>query len=776
MTKIISKYLLLTLYLLAFYACNTTRYVPEGEYLLDKVNIKSDSKEFGTAELRPYIKQVPNYKMFGINKTQLQIYNLSGKDSSKWINKQLRKTGQPPVIFDSTMIERSAKELKKLFVYKGYIDTEVTTSIVAKKKKVEVSYKIQTKDPHLVRNFEFESQDSLIKNTLFQKRNPKLRIPNESASAQTSLIHEGMHFNRKVLNLERDRITAYLRNRGYYAFNKDYISYDADTIISNHAVDLKLKLHLYPAILPNGMFAEIPHKKYFLNKTFIYLNYNPLEYNTIADYVAKDSLILGEYQIYFKDKSPAIRPKALIDNNFLSPGRPYAQIREELTYAAYSSLMALENVSIRFEEFERNDSSFLNTYLLTMQAKRQSTTFALEGTNSSGDLGFASSIDYNHKSIFKGSENFNIKLRGAYEAISSSDNNYLEVGAETALRFPKFMMPFLSSSFKKTIRASTEFAMSSNFQTRPEFDRILFSGSLRYLWQGRGQRSSRHQFNLLDLNYVKIPSIDPAFRDSLPLNARLFSFTDLFIAGASYNYSYSTFNPTQKRRDAHTLRLSLGSAGNLLYGLSSLANAKKDDKGSYELFNVYYAQYVKADLEYSKTVFIDKQNSVAWRIGGGVGIPYGNSKALPFEKRYYSGGANSVRAWKVRSLGPGAYPNTTSSIYDHSGDIKLDLNIEYRSHLFWKLEAASFVDAGNIWTIRNYEQQEEGIFDLKKFYTQIAIGYGLGLRFDFDFFLIRFDTGWKAFNPEKTGRDRWAIIKPNFGENFAWHFAVGYPF
>jgi outer membrane protein assembly factor BamA len=248
--------------------------------------------------------------------------------------------------------------------------------------------------------------------------------------------------------------------------------------------------------------------------------------------------------------------------------------------------------------------------------------------------------------------------------------------------------------------------------------------------------------------------------------------------GMGYSYTVSTYNPMQKQRDVYSFKGSVESAGNLLYGLSSMTKANRDDNGYYKLFDIYYAQYIKADVDYSKTIIIDKQNSIAWRIGGGIGVPYGNSEVLPFEKRYYSGGANSVRAWSVRTLGPGGYVPIADSttIYEQSGDIRLDLNIEYRSRFFWKLETAAFIDAGNIWTIRNYEKQDKGKFEFDSFYKQIAVGYGLGLRLDFDFFLIRLDWGWKAYDPSKSGSKKWAILKPNFRDNFAWHFAVGYPF
>jgi len=232
----------------------------------------------------------------------------------------------------------------------------------------------------------------------------------------------------------------------------------------------------------------------------------------------------------------------------------------------------------------------------------------------------------------------------------------------------------------------------------------------------------------------------------------------------------------RKQRNAHSLRFSFESAGNLFYEINTLFHTQKDEQGSYKLFNTYFAQFVKGDIDFARTIIIDHQNSVAWRVGGGIGVPYGNSDILPFEKRYYSGGANSVRAWQVRELGPGSFRGDSANFYFQSGDIKLDLNIEYRTRFFWKLEAAAFIDAGNIWTIKNYSGQEGGVFKFNSFYKQIAVGYGLGLRLDMDFFLLRFDVGWKVYDPAEIGKACWAVLHPNFKNNWAWHFAVGYPF
>ena len=215
----------------------------------------------------------------------------------------------------------------------------------------------------------------------------------------------------------------------------------------------------------------------------------------------------------------------------------------------------------------------------------------------------------------------------------------------------------------------------------------------------------------------------------------------------------------------------------MLYGISKMTKAGRNSAGMYELFGIPYAQFTKVDVDFSKSITIDPRNKVAYRIGVGVGYPYGNMSKLPFERSYFSGGANSVRGWSVRSLGPGSMEEQyAGSFADQVGDIRLDLSIEYRTKLFWKFEAAAFVDAGNIWLFHEDEDHPQANFDFSRFYKEIAVSYGLGLRLDFDFFLLRFDMGMKAYNPQKRGSERWAIKNPNFGDNFAWHFAVGYPF
>jgi len=762
--------------MLSLYSCSSTKFIADGEYLLDKVKIESDIPNYKTLELMPYIRQQPNYKMFLLNKTMLQVYNLAGKDSTNRINRLLKKIGEKPVVFDSTLVTKTKAELQKLFINMGYMDVDVSSDTALKDKKARVIYRIKGNEPYRIRKFSYSIDDDSIRQLL---SHPELlqSIRREPASERVSLIKEGMLFDRNVLDLERERISNLLRNRGYYTFSKYYISYDAtDSARIDNQVDVTLKLALYRELQPDGKYKETEFQKYYYDRIFIYLDYDLLKLGNLSEYNISDSIVNNRYTIYYQGKKPAIRPGTLLSNNFLSPQRAYSQLREDATYSSYSALDALSNIHILYREFQREDTARLDAYILTTPAKKQSVSYSIEGTNTTGNLGVASSVNYTHRNLFRGAETFNFKVRGAYEAISGFKNPYLEIGGEISVHIPKFVFPFISNSFSRQMSTSTELALSYNRQARPEYDRTLFSGGIRYVWQTRERSAGRHQFDLLDIDYVYIPRIEPQFLNSLPINARYFGYSNQFIVGSGYSYSQTTFDPGHKRRNAHSLRLSFESAGNLLYGINALLNAKKNEQGSYKLFDTYFAQFVKGDIDYARTIILDHQNSIAWRIGSGIGIPYGNSDILPFEKRYYSGGANSVRAWQVRELGPGSYSSDSANFYFQSGDIKLNMNIEYRTRFFWKLEAAAFIDAGNIWTIKDYPGQEGGVFKFDSFYKQIAMGYGLGLRLDMDFFLLRLDCGWKAYDPARRGKDSWAILHPNFTNNWAWHFAVGYPF
>lgn len=764
------------------FSCSSTKYVPNGQYLLDKVEIKSDNKNFKPIDLKDYLRQQPNFKMFGLLKTQLYLYDWSGRDSTKWLNRQLRRIGEAPVIMDTTLITQSEEELERFLINKGYVNAEVTSAVdTSRQKKAKVTYQLTTNEPYTIRNYTMNITDSLMDSIIHTSRPRRHRFSgmfSESQNIRVPLVKTGSLFDRDILDEERQRITTLLRRHGYYAFNKDYIGYLADSTFNKQVVDLKLYIKPFIAAKPDGTTEELPHRQYYINDVSIVTDYDPVKLGEEGSrYMLKDTVKEDRFSIYYGENGKSIRPGVLRRSCYLMPGELYNERKVEQTYSAFSSLNALRNVNVRFNEFLENDTMKLNCMVLTSPAKPQSFGVDLEGTNTAGDFGFATGVSYQHRNIFKGSEVFGIKLRGAYEALSNSfSKNLLEFSVETSLTFPQFLFPFLNSNFKRKLRAATEVRFSYNMQKRPEYDRKILSASWGYSWQNRTNRSVRHTFKLLNIDYMYLPYKDSAFMANIPDYVAKYNYSNQFTLGTAYTYSFSNYDPQNRRKDTRSLRVSIESAGNFLYGMSKLLGKHKDSEGKYTLFGIKYSQFIKGDVDFSKTFVLNNRNTLAFHVGGGVGYPYGNS-IMPLEKMYFSGGANSVRGWSVRTLGPGSLPkDSVKTFVDQSGEMRLDMNVEYRTKLFWKFEMAAYIDAGNIWNVRKREDMPNANFDFGRFYREIAVSYGLGLRLDFDFFLIRFDTGFKAYDPQERGARRWAIKNPNFHDNFAWHFAVGYPF
>ena len=435
-------------------------------------------------------------------------------------------------------------------------------------------------------------------------------------------------------------------------------------------------------------------------------------------------------------------------------------------------LNSTDVLNISFDEIP--DSMLLDCNIQVSTNKPSTISFQPEGTNTAGNLGAAASLTYQNRNLFRGSEVFSVELRGAFEAIRGlegySNENFEEYSVETSLTFPRFIAPFLSRDFVRRTNATSEVSFMYDLQNRPEYHRRVLSLSWRYKWNDANHHD-KYQIDLIDLNYVFMPWISDTFRkdyleDENSRNAILrYNYEDLFIMRLGMGYAYNN--------GLYAIKANVETAGNMLGLGAKLFNFSKNSEGQYSLFNIAYAQYVKADFDFTWNMQFDYNNSLVWHFGFGIAYPYGNSK-----KRYFSGGANSVRGWSVRGLGPGTYIGRDGNIdfINQTGDMKLDFNMEYRAHLFWKLNGALFVDAGNIWTLRNYDDQPGGQFNLRDFWKQLAVSYGFGVRLNFDYFILRFDFGMKAINPAYTGRDQYPIIQPKLKRDLTFQFAVGLPF
>ncbi len=748
--------------------CSITKHVPDGEYLLDKVVLDIEGDQIKSEDLKLYIQQNPNYRIFGFIPLQLGIYNLSGRDTTSQFNNWLRDAGEAPVIYNEDAVEASCIQLNKAVANMGYMHNEVWADTTLHKKRIVVTYHITPHEPFYI--------DTILYNI------PHAGI-DSIVHSQPSILKEGMLLDKNLLNLERNRLTEMIRQNGYYTASKELITFNADTISTSRGVELTVSLHPMPSSIKGDTASYDNYRTFRIHKVYVITDPSMGSFDLSSIDTSQAQAYKHINIIYGQEHY--LTPAAMASNCFVMPGAVYTPSMVDRTYSSYSRLTYLKSTNIRFKEYkDESGSKYIDCYIFLAPGKAQNISAELEGTNSEGDLGIAAQLTYQHNNIFKGSERFIIEARGAYESLSGTlqgviNNHYTELGGRVGIVFPKFLFPFSSYEMRRRLAATTEFDASINFQQRPEYTRIIAGAAWRYKWT---RANHRHNLNLLDINYVYLPQYMDGFIEQIaPTNPLLrYSYEDHFIMGMGYNYYTSNIqsnSPLKNNllRNAYTLRASVETSGNLLYGISNLAGAKYDN--GYKIFGIRYSQYVKGNFDYSYLRHINHRHAIAFHAGFGIGIPYGNSTVLPFEKRFYSGGANSVRGWSVRSLGPGSYNgmNNINNFIYQCGDIRLDLSLEYRAKLFWKFESALFIDAGNIWTIADYETQPGGVFRFDEFYKQIAVAYGVGVRLNFDFVIIRADFGMKAYNPADNA-EKWAIIHPNFKRDFAWHISIGYPF
>ena len=695
--------------------------------------MESDSDDYDAGALKQYVRQKEKPKLFSLFKNPFS---------------------RKPVIYDTLQARLTCQDLVKAMQNQGFMHAGVSLNTTTEGKKLDVKYILHPGIPYVMGKVEYDVEDENIQNILH------LDDPDNQN------LKPGMRFSVEALDNERKRIANLLMDDGYFRFNKDFIYFSADTIAGQNDIALTLHLTKYKA---SSNAPETDHPRYQIRN---------------INYLSNDSDRIH------------LRRQVLLNATALKEGRPYSASALQRTYNNFARLQAVKYTNIRFAEVPDSnriayggesqntgddDSNHLLDCNIQVSTNKPSTiSFQPEGTNTAGDFGAAASLTYTNRNLFRGSEQLSIEFRGAYEAITGlegyQDQNYTEYSVEGKLVFPRFVAPFLSKNFRRRQTANSELSVSWDLQNRPEFHRRVFSTAWRYRW-AEPRHHLAWRFDLLDLNYVYMPWISETFKkdylDNVDnRNAILrYNYEDIFIMKMGFGLTYSN--------GVDAFRLNVESAGNLLDGFSKTLGFRTNSQGQHTFLNIAYAQYAKFDFDYTHLLQLDKRNALALHAGLGVAYPYGNSSVLPFEKRYFSGGANSVRGWGVRELGPGKYKGNDGRIdfINQTGDLKLDLNAEYRTALFWKFEGALFLDAGNIWTLRNYAEQPGGQFKINEFYKQIAAAYGLGLRLNFDYFILRLDMGMKAINPAyESGDEHWAIIHPKLSRDFSFHFAVGLPF
>lgn len=786
--KVFKKWYVFLFIISAAYSCNPTKYVPENKQLLDKSKIKIENNKIDNRELSGYIKQTPNKRILGA-RFHLWLYNRSRRNKDNGFNRWLKKIGEEPVIYDPYLTQKSSRQLQLYMYKKGYYHSKVDYDVSTKRKKTRVIYNIESNEPFIVNDTKYRIEDTSIRQIVLR-------------DTVNTLVRREIIFDEDVFQMERARIERCMREYGYYKFSKEYIYYDVDSTIGNNRVDVLtgIKKNIEQ---DNGSIIETPHRTYELRHINIYADFpvqSILSEKDTMD-IQYDNLYLDDmYFNYPKGRKKRIKAQTLGQSIFLSSGNNYRISDVEKTYKHLLSLKVFKYINIAFHEVEDSiDQYYLDCEIQLSQLKNQSYTLEIEGTNSSGNIGAAGNVIYQHKNLFNGAEMLNVKFTGAIEAIQESKitseeqtnnneepttfNNTLELGVEAGVIIPRFLLPIKTEGFIKKFNPQTSISSAYNYHRRPEYTRTIANATFGYTW--KGNRFNTHTINPVEVDAVKIFDMSTSFYDSLPEPLK-YSYEDHFIAVTNYSFVFTNQN-IKKNTDFVFIRVDMESAG-ILFSLYN--NTFSPDSGEYKIFGMQYAQYLKGDIDLRYSRALNETDRIVYRIFAGVGYPYGNSKALPFEKRYFSGGSNSIRAWQVRSLGPGSIKEENPSKYpNQTGDLKLEANVEYRFDLFWILEGALFLDMGNIWEIRLEEGRDDAHFKLDKFHRDIAVATGFGMRFDFSFFVFRFDLGIKLRDPilDKqldpiTNRPlydtKWIPSNRSFDPktDFGYNIGIGYPF
>ena len=599
-------------------SCSSTKHVPQGQLLLDKVKIHINDPHSAveTSQLYNYLRQNANHRVLGGIKLQLAIYNMSGRDSSNWFNRWIQRVGTPPVIYDSTLTSASVEQLHMALSNRGFMNNTVTSNVETDsvKRKARVNYDVTLGEPYYIRSIAYDISDEDIRDIVL-------------ADTTRYAVRSGDLLNYTRLDEWRDEITEILRNHGYYAFNKEYITFMADTAADSRAVDLTLNTR--EPYLNEHMPYYTEHEPFYVRDVVYVTNYDPVSMHD-GLWGADTVEISGGVKV-IEDAERYLRPSVLDECNHIEPGALYNAEAISRTYRALSRLGVIKQINIDVRPVGEIDGVLMvDAFVLLQPDSEQSVSVSLEGTNSEGDLGFGVGLDYEHRNIFKGSETLSGKFKVSYESISGNlggliNNNYSEYSTEWGITFPKFMAPLLQRSFKRKIQASTAFTLNFDYQARPEYTRVIAGGAWRYQWTERHRRLA-HTLTLADLSVISVPKYNKDLRERINPLLWYYSYEDHLILRMGYNFyrtNKAEMNVLQMdrfQRNVFTIRANIETAGNLLYGLSKLSHQEPDSTGSYRALGIRYSQYVKANADYSFTHYLDRRQSIAFHVGAGIAV------------------------------------------------------------------------------------------------------------------------------------------------------------
>lgn len=814
-------------------SCNINKHLIENEYLVEKNTVSKNGTSLDKSGIEAFIRQKPNRKILKLFRFNLWLYNqvnqqkmlaykekrnlrydkinekrlaknaaknekrvAKGKTAKlpKLKNKEkptfresILEAGEAPVILDPSLTKITVNQIQQYVFSNGYFDSKVQDSVVLDKKhkRAKVYYNISKSTPYTIQSITYKIEDPLLEPFIYN-------------DTTASLIKRGAVFNESILQKERGRITNNQLNNGFFFFASDYIKYLVDTNLTGNNVHLTLIISKYSESFSgsNDSLVYINHPRFHLQNIYVILETIPDFRGKASDIYMKDTTLYNDITFLHNNKL-LFKRKDISRCLSVTPGQLYQQDLAEDTYKELTGLKVFKTV---FLQYVKNPyySDKLDCYIVCQPVVKQAITVEVEGTNTSGNLGVAGNIVFQNKNAFKGAELVELKLKGsltAQKALNSNEPsadltniqkifNTFQFGPELSIYFPKPLFPFTLFYYKKNEKEKRFFSQpktilnaSLNYQSSQLFTRTIANVSYGFRFN--------NSKGLLTYDIVPIEAYTVKAQLTDAYQATLYSSKDYFLLNAFQDHlttlsklsaTYNNQNVPKKNTLTY-LKITLSSSGTILRGFYNVTEQPKDSLGRYKLFSIPFSQFVKAEVDYRLYFKIRKLDKLVYRFAGGIGKPLANLSVLPYEQSFFSGGPNGIRAWRARTLGPGSYdPSNSTARYDKIGDVQLESNLEYRFHIFKSFYGAWFVDAGNVWTLNKDPNKPNGNLDASRFYKEIAIGSGFGIRYDFSFFVLRLDAAVRIRDPQYTENNRWTFDKQPIRNTTILNFGIGYPF
>lgn len=747
--------LAILLFILVFIAgCASTKYIEDYQAIVKKVEIDSIDKAYEEAAYAYVQKDIKPIEGLGIN---VGIYNIFNTKDDKYRKNNIKPLGSPPPILDTTLVEISRSQIEKFLKSKGFFNAKVTSEIAVKKKKAKLKFTANTGKPFMVDKITTQIPDEAVK-SLYLGAKPKF-----------SKLTEGMQYDEDSLAYEREEIYTLMRRNGYYDFVRPYVRFEPDSNKNNNKVSVKL-------IIENPIDSTKKHTVYRIGKTDILIAPNTEGFT--------DSITFNRRTINgirFTDLSGKFRRNPITRYDFIKQGTKYNIDNETLTYDRLYELNIFKNVKIDYLK-NKDTADVIDPVIMLIPQKRMSNRIEGEIPFNNATVGFTLSNTYTNNNFLKGGEKFQFQVKGGlqsrYTGVGNifSDIYQRDFSLSASLTVPRLLVPFGIPLMGKNGIPYTTFSSSYLYALQKDITvRRVFINSITYDWVET--KSKIHSFTPLNFEYrfgsVLIDTLNEQNTETVVNNIYNLLLLDRknFTLGMKYAYSLNADKLLQNRSFVY-FRGNIDIAGNLLQGITRLMGKQRGPESG-RVLGLPFTQYVRPEIDLRWYKSLGAESQLVTRVNIGVGYAYGNSTAIPYEKLFYAGGSSGVRAWQARTLGPGNYnreviltqeARAAAFGFDQLGQMKIEANLEYRfvlANKFFggKLNGATFLDAGNIWNIASGNLQPQTYFKLDQLGNQIALGTGLGFRYDVQFFVFRFDVGLKLKDPQFVPSEQWVISK-----------------